>query len=103
MTDVHKRSFPFAVKQETELIEVRRLSDVARELDLRDPLLLKLDVHGFEDKVISGGEDVVARAKIIIIEVSFLHLYEGAPLFKDIYRILGGARLYLQRKLRSVT
>jgi hypothetical protein len=28
---------PFAVEEETEIIEVRRLSDVARELNLRDP------------------------------------------------------------------
>jgi hypothetical protein len=55
---------------------------------LRDPLLLKLDVQGFEDKVIAGGENVVARAKIIIIEVSFQPLYEGGLLFDDIYRIL---------------
>jgi FkbM family methyltransferase len=88
MTDLHKRSFTFAVKEEAEIIEVRRLSDVARELNLRDPLLLKLDVQGFEDKVIIGGEDVVARAKIIIIEVSFLPLYEGGPLFDDVYQIL---------------
>jgi FkbM family methyltransferase len=60
--------------------EVRRLSDVARELNLRHPLLLKPDVQGFEDKVIIGGEDVVARAKIVIIEVSFQSLFEGGPL-----------------------
>jgi FkbM family methyltransferase len=88
MADLHKQSFTFAVKEKTEVIEVRRLSDVARELNLRDPLLLKLDVQGFEDKVIAGGEDVVARAKIIIIEVSFQPLYKGGPLFDDIYRIL---------------
>ena len=88
MTNLHKRSFTFAVEEETELIEVRRLSDVARELNLHDPLLLKLDVQGFEDKAIIGGEDVVARAKIIIIEVSFQALFEGGPLFDDIYRIL---------------
>jgi FkbM family methyltransferase len=88
MTDLHKRSFTFAVKENPERIEVRRLSDVARELNLRDPLLLKLDVQGFEDKVVLGGEDVVARAKIIIVEVSFLPLYEGGPLFEDIYQIL---------------
>ena len=88
MAELHKQSFPFAVKEKTEMIEVRRLSDVVRELDLRDPLLLKLDVQGFEDKVIAGGEDVVARAKIIIIEVSFQPLYEGGPLFDDVYRLL---------------
>jgi FkbM family methyltransferase len=88
MADLHKQAFPFAVKEKTELIEVRRLSDVAPELNLLDPLLLKLDVQGFEDKVIAGGEDVVARAKIIIIEVSFQPLYEGGPLFDDIYRLL---------------
>jgi len=88
MAELHKQSFPFAVKQKTEMIEVRRLSDVVRELNLRDPLLLKLDVQGFEDKVIAGGEDVVVRAKIIIIEVSFQPLYEGGPLFDDVYRLL---------------
>ncbi len=88
MTKLHKQSFTFAVKEQTEIVEVRRLSDVVRELNLRDPLLLKLDVQGFEDKVIAGGENVVARAKIIIIEVSFQPLYEGGPLFDDIYRLL---------------
>ncbi|HEX4707476.1 MAG TPA: FkbM family methyltransferase [Candidatus Udaeobacter sp.] len=88
MAKLHKQSFTFAVKEKTEMIEVRRLSDVVRELNLRDPLLLKVDVQGFEDKVIAGGEDVVAGAKIIIIEVSFQPLYEGGPLFDDIYRIL---------------
>jgi len=88
MADLCKQAFTFAVKAEKEMIEVRRLSDVARELCLRDPLLLKLDVQGFEDKVIAGGEDVVARSKIILIEVSFEQLYEGGPLFDDIYRIL---------------
>jgi FkbM family methyltransferase len=88
MTDLHKRSFTFAVKEKAEIIEVRRLSDVIRELNLGDPLLLKLDVQGFEDKVIIGGEDVVERAKIIIVEVSFLPLYKGGPLFDDIYQIL---------------
>lgn len=88
MTELHKRSFTFAVQEKRETVEVRRLSDVVKEFDLRDPLLLKLDVQGFEDKVIRGGEEVVARAKIIILEVSFLPLFEGSPLFDDIYRIL---------------
>ncbi len=50
MAELHKQSFPFAIKEKTEMIEVRRLSDVVRELNVRDPLLLKLDVQGYEDK-----------------------------------------------------
>jgi FkbM family methyltransferase len=88
MAQLHHQSFTFAVKEQKELIKVRRLSDVARELNTRSPLLLKLDVQGFEDKVIAGGEDVIASAKIVIVEVSFRHLYEGGPLFDDIYQIL---------------
>ncbi len=88
MTDVHKKAFDFAVKQDQEEIEVRRLSDVARELEILEPLMIKLDVQGFEDKVILGGEDIVARAKLMIIETSFDQLYEGQPLFDDIYRML---------------
>jgi len=88
MTELHKRSFTFAVEEKAEIVEVRRLSDAVRELNLRDPLLLKLDVQGFEDKVIRGGEDVIGRAKIIIIEVSFLPLFEGGPLFDEVYKML---------------
>jgi hypothetical protein len=45
-------------------------------------------VQGFEGKVNIGGEDVVARAKIVIIKVSSQSLFEGGPLFDDVYRIL---------------
>jgi FkbM family methyltransferase len=74
---------PVDVVEQRTSLEVRRLSDVVRELNLRHPLLLKLDVQGFEEKVIAGGEDVVARTKIIIIEVSFQPLYDHFSFFFD--------------------
>ena len=46
MTELHKQLFPSAVKEQTEMIEVRRLTDVVRELNLRDPLLLKVGRAG---------------------------------------------------------
>jgi FkbM family methyltransferase len=88
MTDLHKKSFEFAVKAKPEKVVVRRLSDVAQGLALQEPILLKLDVQGFESKVIAGGEDVVSRARIIIVEVSFQSLYRGGPLFDDLYRMM---------------
>ena len=78
MATLHKQSFPFAIKKETKRMEVVGCQMI-RELNLRDPLLLKLEVQGFEDKV-SAGEDVV--------EVSVQPLYEGGPLFDDVYWLL---------------
>jgi FkbM family methyltransferase len=94
MSDLHRRSFSFAVNERAEEIEVRRLTDVAKELGLQGPLLIKLDVQGFEDKVIAGGADVIALAKAMIVEVSFEPLYEGGPLFDDIYNILKAHGFY---------
>ena len=50
--------------------------------------MVKIDVQGLEDKVIAGGEDVIAAARVLIIETSFVPLYKGGPLFHDIYAIL---------------
>ena len=48
-------------------------------------MLIKIDVQGFEDKVIAGGRNIIRRATILILETSFQPLYIGQPLFEDIY------------------
>jgi FkbM family methyltransferase len=88
MTDIHKKAFPFTVHETRETVEVRRLDDVAGDLCLQDNILIKIDVQGYEDKVILGGERLISRAKLIVIEVSFQTLYERQPLFDEIYRAL---------------
>jgi hypothetical protein len=49
---------------------------------------VKIDVQGYEDRVIAGGDAVISRSKAMIVEVSFQELYEGQPLFDDIYQRL---------------
>jgi FkbM family methyltransferase len=88
MTDIHKKAFPFTVRDTPETVEVRRLDDLAEDLCLQDNVLVKIDVQGYEDKVILGGERLISRAKLIVIEVSFQMLYERQPLFDEIYRTL---------------
>lgn len=51
-------------------------------------LLVKLDVQGYEDKVLLGGKNVISQAKMLLIETSFTRLYENQPLFDDIYLIV---------------
>lgn len=50
---------------ETQEVAVKRLDDV---LKARDPLLIKLDVEGFEAEVLSGGAAVLAKPSLIGIE-----------------------------------
>ena len=51
---------------------------------LQDELLVKLDVQGYEDRVIAGGEMVLRRAAACIVEVSLDALYAGQPSFEHL-------------------
>ncbi len=88
MTTEHKEAFPHSARETIEKVEVERLDDVAKKINLRDNLLIKMDVQGFEDQVILGGPETVRRAKVIFIEASFVELYSGQALFDDLYSTL---------------
>lgn len=49
--------------------------------DFQPDLLIKLDVQGFEDRVIDGGSKVMAKASACILEVSLDTLYDGQAEF----------------------
>lgn len=85
---LHKEIFPFTSEQELEIIKITTLDDIAKELDLIDNILLKIDVQGYEDRVIKGAINFLEKIKIIIIETSFRELYESQPLFAEIYELL---------------
>jgi FkbM family methyltransferase len=88
MAPLHKQSFPFTQLVTEEPVKVCRLDDVAMDVTAEVEILIKIDVQGYEDKVLLGGEDLIARARLLIIEVSFKKLYEGQPLFDHIYQHL---------------
>lgn len=88
MADLHKTTYPHTAQSRDETISVRRLDDLADELDLTPNVLAKLDVQGFEDRVIAGGTGVLARCKVMLVEVSFEKLYEGQKLFDELYDMI---------------
>ncbi len=88
MQDLHRRAFPFTKEETRERIKVRRLDGIVQDLDIRENILIKIDVQGFEDKVILGGKQLISRAKILIVETNFANLYERQPLFDVIYEML---------------
>lgn len=88
MAELHKQAFTYTRNETTEEIEIRRLDDAVRDIRLRPEILVKLDTQGYEDKVILGGEEVISKARLVVAETSFQTLYEGQPLFDDIYHLL---------------
>src|SRR5574341_618455 len=92
MQELHKQAFPHTSQATKEKVSIKRLDDAVREfnLDLKEPILIKIDVQGYEDKVIAGGLSVISRAKVVIAEVSFWELYKNQKLFSDIYQLLTG-------------
>lgn len=61
------------------------------ELDLPRPLLIKMDVQGYEDRVLSGGAATFASAAAVLTEVSFVPLYQGQLLFDELHQRLRAA------------
>ena len=61
---------------------------MAEEVVLEAAVLIKIDVQGYELFVLHGGPETVKRARALIVETSFTKLYEGQPLFDDIYKTL---------------
>ena len=85
MAEAHKTLFPHTIQSRPEQIEIKRLDDVANNLKLKEQILIKIDVQGFEDKVIEGGKETFKKARVVLIENSFVELYEDQPLFDNIY------------------
>jgi FkbM family methyltransferase len=86
-TDENKTAFPQTVKTKDLSVEIKVLDEIAASLypSIEDDLLVKIDVQGFEDRVIRGGRKTIGRARAVIIEVQTAILYEGQPTFRDIF------------------
>jgi len=86
MADLHKESYPHTRNEIIEKVKIMRLDDVGNDLQINKPLLIKIDVQGFEDKVIAGGIELISQADILLLELSIEPLYKEQVLFNEIYR-----------------
>ena len=61
-----------------------RLENYCTEKKLPLPDLIKLDVQGFELEVLSGAIPILASVKALIVELSFVQLYQDQCMFLDV-------------------
>jgi FkbM family methyltransferase len=78
----------FRMEESGELpVTIERL-DACLSPALIRPMLLKIDVQGFELEVLKGASDLLSHIDAVYVEVSYVELYKGQPLHEDITRYL---------------
>jgi FkbM family methyltransferase len=94
-TELTKSLYPAIRRQQLDRVNVRRLDDVVERDGLRlAPLtLVKMDVQGFEDRVIRGAPNTLRRVEACVVEVSADTLYEDQAQFTELVNMLGDVGL----------
>jgi FkbM family methyltransferase len=88
MDDLHKRAFPWTADLTPVRVTVEKLDSFLPDLQLEANVLLKIDVQGFESKVIVGAGHTLERVQYVLVEVSFRTLYQGQSSFHEVYEQL---------------
>ncbi len=89
MLPAHLAAWPHTKIEGKITVQTARLDDVARELNVVDPIFAKLDVQGHEMSVIAGGHATLARCQRVMIECNFAPLYKKQPTFTELYETFG--------------
>jgi FkbM family methyltransferase len=89
-TGVCERYYPFTKEQVSAQVKVTTLDNWIDSLSapLSHDILVKLDVQGYEDRVVRGGKNFLSVAKACLVEINLDQLYEDQPTFKDIFSLL---------------
>lgn len=88
MEDLHRETFPQTEVSRKVNVAVARLDDLAPELKLISPVLLKIDVQGFELSVLRGAEEMLKQVDCVVCEVSYQPLYKGQASFSEVYQFM---------------
>jgi FkbM family methyltransferase len=88
VSDLTRRVFPETERETVSTVSMARLDDVLPVESLEQEILIKIDVQGVEDRVIRGGRAVFSAAKIVLVEMSFVPMYDGQPLFEEVHHLL---------------
>lgn len=68
-------------------VEVDTLDRFLSAIDTQPQFLLKIDVQGFEAKVLAGARETLKKTAVIVCEVNMINLYEGQANFAQILSI----------------
>ncbi len=68
----------------TEQRTLSRLDDLVSNSDYSQPNFIKIDTQGYELEILKGAETTLKYAEFVLMEVSFLNIYNEAPLASEV-------------------
>ncbi|HTA76992.1 MAG TPA: FkbM family methyltransferase [bacterium] len=80
----YQKQFPEARNAGDVEVPLVTLDEVLEKETLEGPVLLKLDLQGFELEALRGGVKTLRKVDFILIETVFKPIYEGEALFPEI-------------------
>ncbi len=84
--EIHKNQtdlFPETGGVKKIKIKSETLDDISSEIKFNSPVLLKLDVQGYEKKVLAGAVKSMKKIDYLLFETSFTAMYNSEPLFDE--------------------
>jgi FkbM family methyltransferase len=75
----------WSVESEVEC-PLRTLDDLV--VALPEISLLKIDVQGYENEVLAGATQTLAKTRFLLVELNFMPQYEGGSWFGEIHELL---------------
>jgi FkbM family methyltransferase len=88
LAEAHRAAFSHAQEIKKLPVKISTLDKVFNSITLEPPVLLKLDVQGYESTTLRGGLKTLQRVDYVILETSFKPMYEGEMLFMDIVHLM---------------
>jgi len=89
--------------EEERIITIKSLDKIMSEKKLLGPILMKIDVQGFELEVLKGSSSTLKKTKYIIIEVSNDEIYFKQPLSNEIIKYLNSNNFEIIKKSSITT
>jgi FkbM family methyltransferase len=71
-------------------VEVRTLDSFIAPMMFSAPMIIKADVQGYEQEVLRGASRCLEMTEMLLLEVSFRHIYDRSPVAHEVIAELGG-------------
>lgn len=88
VTDLAVDAYPHIARTRKEMVRVSTLDEIMSKEEFRAPVLMKVDVQGYEKSVFDGGPAVLSKTSYLLCELSLQPMYKGQALFDEVYRFL---------------